>query len=107
MYANVADTNNTIQSMLTHGLPVICTEYMARPIGSLFETHIPLFNEQNVTAINWGLVDGKTNTIYPWNSPEGAPPPAIWFHDIFWPNGTAFDTNETTLIKEYTMSSLY
>ena len=102
IYAGVDDTNNTIQDMKKNGRPAICTEYMARPIGSLFKTHIPLFYEQNVGAINWGLVKGKTNTIYPWNSPEGAPEPKIWFHDVYWPNGTAFDATETTLIYQYT-----
>ena len=48
---------------------------------------------------------GKTNTIYPWNSPEGAPMPKVWFHDVFWPNGTAFNDVETTLIKKYTLPS--
>ena len=34
--------------------------------------------EMNIGAINWGLVSGKTQTIYPWGSPPGAPPPKIW-----------------------------
>lgn len=92
--------------MKKQGRPVVCTEYMARPMDSKFQTHIPLFNDQNVSAINWGLVKGKTNTIYPWNSPEGAPEPKIWFHDVFWPNGTAFDNDEITVIKSYTSKSV-
>jgi hypothetical protein len=102
MYADVPHTNDTIQQMKSHGRPSVCSEYMARPIGSLFETHIPLFYDEDVGCINWGLVAGKTNTIYPWNSPEGAPVPKVWFHDIFYPNGTAFDNKEITVIKEYT-----
>lgn len=103
MYANVADTQNRIQDMLTHGRPVVCSEYMARPINSLFETHIPLFNSFNVSTINWGLVAGKTNTIFPWWSKEGDPVPKVWFHDVFYPNGTAFDEQEIVVIKNYTM----
>ena len=80
-----------INQMKQYGRPVVCTEYMARPIDSKFQTHIPLFHYMDVAAINWGLVSGKTNTIYPWGSPEGAPEPAIWFHDIFRQDGTPFD----------------
>lgn len=74
---------------------------MARTINSKFQTHIPLFHSLNVGAINWGLVSGKTQTIYPWGSPVGAPPPAVWFHDVFHPDGTPFDPEETTIIKQY------
>lgn len=77
---------------------------MARQEDSLFTTHIPLFHEQNVGAINWGLVKGKTNTVFPWWSKKGDPVPKVWFHDVFWPNGTAFDENEITVIKEYTLA---
>ena len=104
VYSDEQDTNRTIQDMLTHGRPVICTEYMARPMNSKFQTHIPLFNKYNVGAINWGLVMGRTNTVFPWNSPEGSPVPKIWFHDIFYPNGTAFDNEEITVIKQYTLN---
>ena len=50
-----------------------------------------MFHEEGVGAINWGLVSGKTNTIFPWGSPEGAPEPKVWFHDIFRKDGTPFD----------------
>ena len=80
---------------------MICTEYMARPKDSKFETHIPLFYEEDVGCINWGLVSGKTQTIYPWNSPKDAPPPKIWFHDILNADGTAFDSNEVAVIQQY------
>jgi hypothetical protein len=105
IYGDVAKTTQTILDMMVFGRPTICTEYMARPLGSNFITHIPLFHDNNVGTINWGLVNGKTNTIYPWWSKEGDPAPKIWFHDVFHKNGTAFDTNETAVIKNYTMKS--
>jgi hypothetical protein len=46
---------------------------------------------------------GKTNTVFPWWSKQGSPVPAIWFHDIFYPNGTAFDNQEIAVIKNYTI----
>jgi len=103
-YSNAIETNSTIQDLKMYNRPIINTEYMARPLNSTFESHVPLFFQQNVPAINWGLVKGKTNTIYPWWSKKGDPEPAVWFHDVFQPNGTAFDSTETVLIRNQTMN---
>ncbi len=84
------------------GRPVICTEYLARGAGSRFETHLPLLKAQNVGAINWGLVYGKTQTIFPWGSPLNAPEPNVWHHDIFRKDGTPFDEKEIEIIKSLT-----
>ncbi len=56
-------------------------------------------------AINWGLVSGQTNTIFPWNSPEGAEEPKVWFHDVFRKDGTPFDQEEIDVIKKYTKAT--
>jgi len=57
-----------IQSLRHFHRPVICTEYMARPRGSTFETVLPVLKTENVGAYNWGFVSGKSQTIYPWDS---------------------------------------
>ncbi len=36
---------------------------------------LQLFKEEGVGAIRWGLVSGRTKTIYPWGSPGGGPEP--------------------------------
>jgi cellulase (glycosyl hydrolase family 5) len=84
------------------GRPVICTEWMARTTGSRFETHLSLLKEQGVGAISWGLVSGKTQTIYPWGSPEGDAPPEIWFHDILHSDGTPYIPAEVEIIRAAT-----
>ena len=80
--------------------PVICTEYMARPFCT-FQDAMPLFRQYNMGCYNWGLVSGKTQTIYPWESwqKEYTAEPVPWFHDIFRPDGTPYDTAETNYIK--------
>jgi len=85
------------------GRPIICSEYMARTRGSKFQTHLPIFKKYNVGAINWGLVAGKSNTIYQWNEPipDGSEP-KLWFHDVFRKDGTPYDKNETDFIKSIT-----
>jgi hypothetical protein len=84
------------------GRPLICTEWMARSRGSLVETNLPIFQQENVSCINWGLVAGKTNTIWPWGTEEGAPEPDLWFHDLFRRDGTPYSEKEIALFKKLT-----
>ena len=44
---------------------MICAEYMSRGTGSTFQASLPILQKYNIGAINWGLVSGKTQTIYP------------------------------------------
>jgi hypothetical protein len=85
--------------------PLLCTEYMARPLGSTFDTILPIAKKYNVGMINWGLVAGRTQTYYPWESTEhpyvhGDPP--IWFHDVFYPDGKPYRQREVDIIRSLT-----
>jgi len=93
-----------IQSLQRFGRPVICTEYMARPMGSTFQAILPILKEAHVGAYNWGFVNGKSQTIYPWDSWEKPYPaePGVWFHDIFRKDGTPFDPQEVAVIRQLT-----
>lgn len=85
------------------GRPMICTEYMARKRGSTFESILPLLKAANIGAINWGLVDGKTQTKYAWDEKDwGDQEPALWFHDIFRKDGTPYRREEVDLIRQFT-----
>ena len=110
------------------GRPIICTEYMGRP-NSTFKGCLPILKENHVGAINWGLVNGKSGTVWHWPSQkairaivekpgwslaaiesghgfdrptpgENYPEPEAWFHDIFRVDGTSYDAAETALIRE-------
>jgi len=104
-YGDAAGLRRQIKDLKKHGRPVICTEYMARTRDSRFQTHLPIFKEEKVGCYNWGLVSGKSQTIFPWNSPKGAPEPKVWFHDVFRRDGTPFDPAETALIRKLTRGS--
>jgi len=85
------------------GRPLLCTEYMARRNNSLFTNIMPLLKSRHVAAINWGLVSGKTNTIYAWDTPvSDGSEPVLWFHDIFRKDGTPFRQSEIDAIRELT-----
>jgi hypothetical protein len=96
-----------IESLRRFKRPIICTEYMARPLGSTFAAILPLLMEERVGAYNWGFVSGKTQTIYPWDSWEKSyhQEPPLWFHDIFHKDGTPYDSKETELIQRLTQSA--
>jgi hypothetical protein len=92
-----------IKALAETGRPLICTEYMARTRGSLFEGALPVFKKYGVGALNWGLVKGKTNTIFAWDTPlPGTDEPPVWFHDVFRPDGTAFRPAEVELLRSLT-----
>jgi len=94
-----------IKELQPLGRPLICTEYMARGNGSTFDGSLPIAKKYNVGAINWGLVAGKTQTYFPWDSwqrPYVVQQPTIWFHEVFRQDGTPYRQHEVDLIRELT-----
>ncbi len=102
-YDSAKEHQIAIDTLKKQGRPLICTEYMARLHNSTFFNIMPLLKKNNVGAINWGLVTGKTNTMYAWDTPmpDGAEP-KVWFHDIFRPDGTPYSQREVDFIKMLT-----
>jgi len=102
-YSDETDHRRTIDSLKTYQRPLICTEYMARTRNSRFSNIMPMLKEEKIGAINWGLVSGKSNTIYAWDTPvpDGSEP-EVWFHDIFRKDGSVYDQKEIDLIMELT-----
>jgi hypothetical protein len=99
-YLDEAGTRKRIGNLRAQNRPLICTEYLARGAGSRFDNILPVFKAERIGAMNWGLVSGKTQTIFPWGSKEGSPEPAVWHHDIFRPDGTPFSEAEVRLIRQ-------
>ena len=78
---------------------------MARPQDSTFVSILPVARKCNVGAINWGFVNGKTQTNYPWDSWTRnyvQYPPEEWFHDVFRTDGTPYKREEVRVIKHFT-----
>jgi hypothetical protein len=100
-YKDEDSLRNVIHTLRAYQKPLFCSEYLARTEESRFENCLPVFKQEHIACYNWGLVAGKTQTIYPWGSPQGAPEPKEWFHDIFRKDGTPFKKEEVELIREY------
>ncbi len=95
------------KSLEGYGRPILCTEYMARGAGSTFDTILPIGKRRNIGMINWGFVDGKTQTRLPWDSwkkPYTYEEPTVWFHEVLRADGKPYRVAETDLIKRLATS---
>lgn len=105
-YGDPASIKRRIAELKPFGRPLLCTEFMARGNGSTFEAILPILREEKVAAYCWGLVDGKSQTKYPWTTWQvpilGEPTP--WHHDIFRTGGSPYSDDEVRLIKSLTDS---
>lgn len=106
-YGKLDGVEEHVQNLRRYGRPIICTEYMARPMGSTFNPILGWFKDHDVGAFNWGFVSGKTQTIYPWDSWDRAytNEPPVWFHDIFHTDGRPYIPAEVQYIRSVTASS--
>jgi hypothetical protein len=83
------------------GRPILCTEYLARTRGSTVDGVLPVAKRHNVGAINWGLVAGKTQTYFPWDSWDHpyTTVPQPWFQDLIQPDGRPYRDIEIQTIS--------
>lgn len=83
----------TIAGLRDIGRPLVCTEWMARPASP--PAQLEVFHELGVGAYTWGLVDGRSQTRFPWTSwlrrGDASTP---WFHELLHPDGTPYDETE-------------
>lgn len=104
-YGNKDVLIKEINELKKRNRPVICTEWMNRPNGSTIANNLSVFYNEKVGCMLWGLVNGKTQTDLPWGHRPGDPPPAVWQHDLYHGDFTAYDSSEIQTLKKYiTMS---
>ena len=90
-----------MEGLKTTGRPALCTEFMARTMGNTLDSVLPFFATHKVGWYEWGLCAGSAQYHFPWNWPEGSPPPWLWFHCLLYPDGTPYKTEEIELIKSF------
>ncbi len=103
-YGDPDEVARRLDTLARYGRPVLLTEFMARSMGSTFEGVLPLLKERRIAAYCWGLVAGKTQTIYPWDSwakPYDSEPDP-WFHDVLRPDGTPYRAEEAEFLCRIT-----
>lgn len=101
-YESPEEMERRIIKLQRFNRPILCTEYMARGLNNTFENILPIFKKHNIGGYNWGLVAGKTQTNYAWDSwsvtYDGEP--NLWFHDIFRADGTPYKEEEVHYLIE-------
>ncbi len=91
-----------IGALLAHDRPLLCTEWLARSAGSTVDL-LQVFADCGVGAINWGLVDGRTQTRFPWRSwTEQVDDDEPWFHELLHQDGAPYDADEIELFRQIT-----
>jgi hypothetical protein len=103
-YAEPEGFERRIAELAPLGRPILCTEYMARSLGSTVQTILPIMQRHNIAAYNWGFITGKTQTNLPWDSWDHpyTTPPDEWFHDLVYPGGRPYREEEIHTIRKLT-----
>lgn len=86
------------------GRPILCTEWLARHAMSTVQDILPIFKREKVGAYSWGLVNGRTQTHLPWPVIMQARKDYLdlWFHDLFYKDGTPYSKEECRLFSQLT-----
>jgi hypothetical protein len=104
-YDAPTELEKRINWLKRYNRPLICSEYMARGNGSFFFGSLPVGKVHKVGMINWGFVQGKTQTHLPWDSwqrPYINREPSVWFHEVFRTDGTPYMVEEVEFIRRMT-----
>ncbi len=103
-YGDLSHVKANLEILRPLGRPLICTEYMARGNNSRFDPILKYFKDHKIGAYNWGLVAGRSQTQYPWETWQKTftAEPELWHHDIFRKDGTPYDEKEVEFIRSVT-----
>lgn len=102
-YADPSGFNDRLGELFQFGRPMLCTEYMARTLGSTVEAILPIMKHHNIGAYTWGFVAGKSQTYLPWDSwQKPVTAPQLWFHDLLNTDGSPYRPGEINTIKQLT-----
>ena len=103
-YGDASELRTLIARLATHERPLMCTEFLARPLGNTFETQLPVLTAHHIPAFCWGLVDGAIQTKFAWTDAPSDPPrePDPWFHDVLRADLTPYRAEEAASIREAT-----
>jgi hypothetical protein len=106
-YGELPALERRVDALRRYARPIWCTEWLARSAGSRFDPHLAWMKAASVGAYGWGLVTGRTQTRYPWESwvRDFGDDPEPWHHDILRPDGAAYDPREIELIRRVTGAS--
>ena len=98
-YGAATGLGHQIKFLKKFGRPLLNTEWLNRNIGSTVYTCLPVFENENVGCMHWGLVNGKTQTHLGWGARPGTPESKTWQHDLYHADHSAYDQVELSLFR--------
>ena len=100
-YGDYVHTRALIRHLQAYGRPVICDEWLHRPMRSLMQTHLPLFKKERVGSYFFGFVNGKRQFNEPWEFLKERRDMdfSLWMHDIFHEDFRAYDPEEISVLR--------
>lgn len=100
-YAPDEVLRRSIANLSTIGRPLICTEWLGRPKSP--PSQLRVFHDAGVGAYMWGLVDGRSQTRYPWTTWwRRGDVRWPWFHEMLHADGSAYDEAEVAAFRRTT-----
>ena len=90
-----------VERLRAEGRPLVCTEWLARGLGSVPEALLPYFAEQRIGCFHWGLVNGRTQTHLPWPTFAKLAEGGLWHHDLLHADGTPWSAREIELFRTW------
>jgi hypothetical protein len=99
-YCGLDRMMRVVEDLAAQGRPLLCTEWMARGVGSRIDDQLPFLRARGVGAFQWGLVKGRTQTHLPWPGvvTARATDAEEWFHDLLAEDGAPHSPGELALI---------
>ncbi|QBY00107.1 1,4-beta-xylanase [Rhodophyticola sp. CCM32] len=99
-----------IGTLQEFGRPIMCTEWLARPAGSIMSEQLPLMHDHRIGAYQWGFVNGRSQTNIPWPNLKAKirnfdATTSPWFHDVLREDGSPYDAHEMELVSRLTSKS--
>ena len=102
-YEDKKGIEKRIKDLKRYERPMVCTEYMARPLKSTFKDILPVLKKHNVGGYNWGFVAGKSQTHIAWDSWQKPyeKEPELWFHDVLRSDGQPYCHKEVAYLAKF------
>lgn len=103
-YWDLDEMEKRVSQLRRFERPIWCTEFMMRGTGNFFDPFLGWMRGNEVGAYCWGLVQGRIQTEYSWDSwvKTYESEPELWFHDVLRPDGTPYDPAEVAYIRSLT-----
>jgi len=106
-YGDKKNLQQQINELKKYNRPIICTEWMNRPNGSVIADNLPVFYNEKIGCMLWGLVNGKTQTHLPWGHRPGDPTSPVWQHDLYKSDFSVYHQPDIDSIKLYTSRTAF